>query len=105
MCKARIIQQHAKALVANRSLPDVLMPVKLRAARSLGIVAVPHFHALQAADRKVDRSLRADQRRDESVRRGNHAGSNIELVAIGLSVPFSGSIRNPFKVLLLRSLP
>ena len=41
MIEARIVEQPAERLDAHGSLPDVLVPVELRSARGLGVVAVP----------------------------------------------------------------
>ena len=46
--KPRIVQQPPKRLNADISLPDVFVPVELRSARRLGIVAVPHPHCIHA---------------------------------------------------------
>ncbi len=48
MRQPRIIQQAAKRLQPDASLPDVLMPVELRSARGLGIIAMPDVNILQA---------------------------------------------------------
>ncbi len=48
---ARIVQQPAKRLQPNGSLPDMLMPVQLRSAGRLGVIAVPHTHVLEAHSR------------------------------------------------------
>ena len=44
----RIIQQPSKWLQPNRPFADMLMPVQLRSARRLGIVAMPYMDILQA---------------------------------------------------------
>ncbi len=49
--KALVIQQPPKRLDPNRSLPDVLMPVELRPARRLGVVAVPNTDRVQPDSR------------------------------------------------------
>ena len=44
----RIVQQPAEGLQTDASLPDMLVPVELRAACGLGVVAVPDVNVLQA---------------------------------------------------------
>jgi hypothetical protein len=48
MRQPRIVQQSPKCLQPDASLPDVLMPVQLRSARGLGVVAMPDVNILQA---------------------------------------------------------
>src|ERR1700758_325916 len=48
MSKARIVEQSAERLNTNIALPNVLVPVKFRPARSLRIVAMPHPHRLKS---------------------------------------------------------
>jgi hypothetical protein len=41
--QTEIIEQAAERFLPDGSLSDVLMAVEFRAARGLGIIAVPHF--------------------------------------------------------------
>ena len=45
--QSQVVQQNSKRLFADGSLPHMLMPVKLGAARGFGIVAVPDFHLIE----------------------------------------------------------
>src|SRR5438270_632529 len=51
MCKPEIIQQDSERLLADRSLPDMLMPIQLGSAGSFRIVTVPDLHPVQADGR------------------------------------------------------
>jgi hypothetical protein len=43
MGEAQVVQQNPKWFGADRSLPDVLMAVKLRSASGFGVVAVDNL--------------------------------------------------------------
>src|ERR1700691_1988742 len=47
MRKSLVVQQSPERLNAHGSLADVLVPVELGAARSFGVVAVPHANSLE----------------------------------------------------------
>src|SRR6185312_12973029 len=42
-----VVKQCSERLDADGSLPDVLMPVQLRAARGFGVITVPHSNIVQ----------------------------------------------------------
>src|SRR5579872_2992800 len=48
MRQTQIVQQHTESLLPDGSLPDVLVPIQLRSPSSLGVIAVPHLHAIQS---------------------------------------------------------
>src|SRR5215472_5817785 len=49
--KARIIEQGAEGFYPDGSLPDMLMTIEFRSARSLRVVTVPNFDAAEADGR------------------------------------------------------
>src|SRR6185437_12476264 len=51
--ETRILEQPPKRLLPDGSLPDVLVPVELRPARRLRVVAVPHAHRIES-DRRLN---------------------------------------------------
>src|SRR5207253_2300483 len=48
MSQPQIVEQNSKRLLADHSLPDMLVTVQLRSACGLGVVAVPDLHVIQA---------------------------------------------------------
>src|SRR5437899_10410458 len=45
--QAGIVQQSAKRLQADASLPDALMPIQLRPTRCFGVIAMPYRNIFQ----------------------------------------------------------
>ncbi len=70
MLKPTILQQPLERRRPNRSLPNMLMPIQLRAHRRFGIIAMPHLHRIET-DRLPDLPHRRfiPLRRDEIVPR------------------------------------
>ena len=57
MRQAKIVEQHSESLFADRSLPDLLMPVEFRSARSFRVITVPDLDVIQP-----DRGIKMLQR-------------------------------------------
>ena len=46
--QSQIVEQDPESFFADRSLPDLLVTVELRSARSFRIVAMPYLHVIQS---------------------------------------------------------
>ena len=75
--QSQIVEQDSKSLFADRSLPNLLVTVEFRSARSFRVITVPDLHVIQA-----DRGIKMLQRFIESSLADDVVSGNVRVARV-----------------------